>query len=432
LPQKYRSAFIIDGQHRVYGYANTKYKSTNAIPVVAFENMPRSEQVDLFMQINENQKSVSKNLRNTLNANLLWDSSDLNEAIKALKLRLAQELGEKKASPLYNRVIIGEHKKTPVVCITIDTIYMAFNRSNFFGSVTENSIKEIGTFYDGNVDSTLARLFDYLVLCLDYVKDNLAQEWDLGEREGGYLTINPTVYCLIVILSDVVDHLVSTNQSNPRSQPIEQLANDTKPYLDPIIRYFRELSQDEKYQLRRSYGTGGRTKYWRTLQQVIKATRAGFNPEGLEQYIRDSSKQYNTQSFELIRDIQTHLKDVIRESLKTEYGEKSWWKKGVPLKVYEEAEGLAVTKNREIDDPSNEVEPWDQLHLIDYREIILYSWSKLFQHKYSYPGVRGSKDEKTKWLVKLNTIRNQNFHEYSVTEEEFDFLGDIHRWFFGQ
>lgn len=228
LPQRYRSAFIIDGQHRVYGYANTKYKSTNTIPVVAFENMPRSDQVELFMQINENQKSVSKTLRNTLNVDRLWNSNDLNEAIKAVKLRIAQELGEKKASPLYDRVIIGEHEKTPVMCITIDTIYIALNRSNFFGSVTKNAIKEIGTFYDGNVDSTFEKMFDYLVLCLDYVKDNLTQDWDQGEREGGYLTINPTVYCLIVILSDVVDHLVSTNQMNPRSQSAEQLANDTQ------------------------------------------------------------------------------------------------------------------------------------------------------------------------------------------------------------
>lgn len=198
--------------------------------------------------------------------------------------------------------------------------------------------------------------------------------------------------------------------------------------MDPIIRYFRELSEDQKYQLRRSYGTGGRTKYWRTLQQVIKATKTDFNPEGLEQYVRDSSNQYNTQSFELIRGIETQLKRDIRESLEMEYGEKSWWKKGVPLTVYEEAELLAVKKNREIDDPSNEAQPWDQLHLIDYRKIILQNWSKLFQPKYSYPGVKGDKDEKTKWLVTLNTIRNQTDHDYSVTQQELDVVKDIHGW----
>src|SRR5690606_14039865 len=39
LPKKYRSAFIIDGQHRLYGYANSQYRSTNTIPVVAFINL---------------------------------------------------------------------------------------------------------------------------------------------------------------------------------------------------------------------------------------------------------------------------------------------------------------------------------------------------------------------------------------------------------
>jgi DNA sulfur modification protein DndB len=71
LPKKYRSAFIIDGQHRLYGYANSEYRKTNSIPVVAFVNLARKEQVRLFMQINENQKAVPKNLRNTLNSDLL-------------------------------------------------------------------------------------------------------------------------------------------------------------------------------------------------------------------------------------------------------------------------------------------------------------------------------------------------------------------------
>ena len=42
LPKKYRSAYIIDGQHRLYGYANSPYKATNCIPVVAFINLERT------------------------------------------------------------------------------------------------------------------------------------------------------------------------------------------------------------------------------------------------------------------------------------------------------------------------------------------------------------------------------------------------------
>ncbi len=36
--------------------------------------------------------------------------------------------------------------------------------------------------------------------------------------------------------------------------------------------------------------------------------------------------------------------------------------------------------------------------------------------------------KKTKWMVKLERIRNQNFHSYSVSEEELEFLEELHDW----
>ena len=83
--------------------------------------------------------------------------------------------------------------------------------------------------------------------------------------------------------------------------------------------------------------------------------------------------------------------------------------------------------------PSKEVDPWICLFLIDLRAIVLQTpnWSKLFQNKYSYPGVKGNKEEKTEWLGKLNYLRNQNDYVYSVTEEEYDFLERVHAWLLG-
>ena len=40
-----------------------KYASTNTVPVVAFVDLERTEQIKLFMDINENQKAVPKSLR---------------------------------------------------------------------------------------------------------------------------------------------------------------------------------------------------------------------------------------------------------------------------------------------------------------------------------------------------------------------------------
>ena len=103
LPNQYKSAYVIDGQHRLYGYAGASNADKELIPVVAFVNLPRDRQVELFMQINENQKAVPKNLRNTLNADLLWTSPNLDEQSRALRLRIAQYFGEQKTSPLFGR-----------------------------------------------------------------------------------------------------------------------------------------------------------------------------------------------------------------------------------------------------------------------------------------------------------------------------------------
>jgi DNA sulfur modification protein DndB len=121
------------------------------------------------------------------------------------------------------------------------------------------------------------------------------------------------------------------------------------------------------------------------------------------------------------------LKDKIREKLEAEYG-KYWFKKGVPEKVYSEAIARAAKKNREIEDDEQEKEPWDQLHLIDYREIILKNWQKLFDKTYARPGSSGNKEDRTSWLVQLNRIRNENSHTYYVTSEELSFIEEIYDW----
>ena len=42
IPQNYRAAYVIDGQHRLYGYANSDRSATDLIPVVAFVGLERS------------------------------------------------------------------------------------------------------------------------------------------------------------------------------------------------------------------------------------------------------------------------------------------------------------------------------------------------------------------------------------------------------
>lgn len=424
LPKKYRSAYIIDGQHRLYGYTNSKYKSSNTIPVVAFVNLSRSEQVKLFMQINENQKTVSKDLRNTLNADLLWDSDSKIEQQRALCSRISIFLGENRDSALYGKISIGEDKKI----ITTQAIENAIKKGAFLGKVTKNKIEELGTFYNGDIDDTYNRLSVFLNEAFTYISENSTEEW---KKEGdGMLLINKGIFGLIMIFSDLIKFLNSKGIIDSQKNSIKAIISEVIPYLDPIINYINQLDEASKIELKSSYGTGGETKYWRTFQKAIQDSYSEFKPDGLDEYIKKEARQYNDKAFSYIRDIETHFKQDYREKLEDFFGKK-WFEKGVPPKIAEKATIDALAKNRDIDDDDDEVEPWDCLTIIAYREIALKNWQNIFEKEYTKPGeekISGGKEEKTKWMVRLERIRNQNFHSYSVTEEELSFLEELHDW----
>ncbi len=64
FPATYRSCWIVDGQHRLYGFAKST-KSKLMMPVVALERVSIEEQAQLFLDINKTQKQVP--------ADLVWD-----------------------------------------------------------------------------------------------------------------------------------------------------------------------------------------------------------------------------------------------------------------------------------------------------------------------------------------------------------------------
>lgn len=432
LPQTYRAAYVIDGQHRLYGYAGSHRAETDLIPVVAFVGLPRANQVQLFMQINENQQAVPKNLRNTLNADLLYESSDMREQVKALRLRIAQRLEEHKLSPLRGRIIIGEEKGSVLRCITIDSIGLGLDRGNFIGSPTKFAMKDPGTFYMGANDPTLKALVPFLELSFAYLRDNLPSQWELGKADGGFVFVNNGVESFLRVLSDIVDHLVTKGRIYPRTDDARTVFDEVPTYLDPLISFLDGLSYAETTEFRRLYGSAGRARYWRKLQVAINAAIPEFNPPGLAEYVADETKAFNTESFNMIRDIETFLKADIRRRLQDRFGSR-WFKDGVPLKVYQDATTLAAEKNRERD-TTDEVEPWDCLHLSAYQQILQRDhkvWQELFEQQYTRPGEEakpGGWKAKTSWLAELNRIRNENAHTYSVKESEYNFLVAIHTW----
>lgn len=65
FPEEYRSCWIIDGQHRLYAFSNSKITNPTKIAVTAFEQLTPEKQAHFFVEINKEQKPVD--------SDLLWD-----------------------------------------------------------------------------------------------------------------------------------------------------------------------------------------------------------------------------------------------------------------------------------------------------------------------------------------------------------------------
>lgn len=435
LPQLYRSAYIIDGQHRLYGYADSKHAEDNTVPVVAFVNLDKDKQVELFMEINENQKAVSKNLQNTLNADLLWTSADKTKQRKALRLNIAQRLGELQSSPFFNRIVIGENEASDYCCLTIDTIESGLKSTHFlarFGK--DNNEVEAGTFDRGSNDATRDILLPFLMETFQYFRNELPEEWELGDSNQGILTINNTVHALLRILNDIVDFLISNKKINPKIMDTKALVEMTEPYLAPLVSYFGAVTEKDREGIRKNYGSGGKARVWRTFQSKINEARSEFEPEGLKEWIRDNSKQFNAESYTLIQDIELIIKSDFADKLKSKYGVK-WLTLGIPPKVYKQANALKGKQDYEnsTNGINKVVDIWDCVTIANCRDIAVFSsnWTELFESGYTRPeevSIGGGKTAKTAWITKFATISSNSSASYSFSEEEYLFLKAIHAW----
>ncbi len=433
LPKTYRSAYIIDGQHRLYGYSNSKYKSKNTVPVVAFVNFDQQKQVKLFLDINQNQKAVSRSLKNDLKANILWNSDKPAERIEALILTIAIKLGEDVNSPLFNRIQLGENTKNETRCITTESIKIGLDKGHFFPQYSsKNKLINLGTFFNENNEKTKELIYPFLVDYFKFISVELRDDWNMGEADYGYLSINAGIESLIRIVGDICKFLIERDEVNPLTNSAQFLLDKIKPFIYPVIDYFKGLGIDQKKTLKKSYGAAGKLKYWRTLQEVIHKVKPEFNPEGLERYLKDEEKAFNAESTQIVKDIEAFLKQDVKSLLEGFYGE-NWIKLGVPRSIYIDASSLAVTKNADVLDKSEEVAAWDCLYLINYKKIMLHksNWSELFNKRYTKPGeekLEGGRENKLNWIEKLNTIRNKTSHSQQVKEEEYNFLCELRDW----
>jgi len=405
LPPYYQSAYVIDGQHRLYGYSDSNYSETNSVPVVAFVNLAKNAQVKMFMDINENQKAVSKSLRNTLNIDLLWNSNIYSERRLSLMLYIAQKLGEDSNSPLYGRVITGENTQTDQRCITIEYLKDALNNSCFFNKYKRNNnIDEIGVFEKYGVQSnekTEKLFYPFIVKCLKVIQEFCSSEWEKGAK--GYLTINNFIYALLRVINDIVDivvkkeHIGAFTDWHPLYSKCENLLFGL---ADTILK----LDTDTITKIKTAKGGAAKKISWHALQVAFHNRYSDFVNGDLLAYIENNCEDHKFEVEEKIESIERKLIELTKEEFSKD---PDWLDNYVPESQRKNLISKVAVENHNRKGSGNleKVDEWYYVNIDVIYDIIAYqnNWSTFYQNIFTKSS---SRQTKTEILTNVKTISN--------------------------
>lgn len=404
----YKSAWIIDGQHRLYAYSGLERAKTGKVAVLAFEGLPESKQAQLFIDINAKQKRVPQSLLQELFADLRWDADKVEERISAVISRAIQDLDSGPDSPFFRRIQASEDPKSITRCISINSIFSSLEPlKEAFYIVTKkhNEVLEYGPLWAGDNETSTHRTVQVLKGWFLLLTDPVTEWWEKGKGEGGGLAMNDPVIAFIRVLRSVFSFL---QQGKLRliSSSNAELNQLIKPYGEALGRYLASLNEDDRRNFREKRGIQGQTWRRRQCEKAIRELFPDFNPEGLDEYLENEKAQTTQRAKQAIDEIEKMLQKLILDQLKRDCGpgDHEWWAVGVPQKVR-----VKVSERQEQDDHKRGGRE-NYFDLIDYKHIAAENWS-LFEKLLGMG--KGSKDKRLAWLDYVNEKRKTVMHSSS-------------------
>ena len=431
LPPNYASAWIIDGQHRLYGYAYAHgtdgyNQDSTVLPVLAYENLPADKEMNLFIDINSKQVKVSTGLLVELYADLHWESSDPEEAFQALLSRIASRLNSDRTSPLNNRMVVTGKKKTQFRCLTQTSIRDGLNIAKLLGTFSKGSIVPgpLSTSKADGYDANLKKAMSVISDCLRLFESEMPNHWKIGDGPGGYLCTNIGIRALFHVIKDVGDHVSKTEGADLCLLDADETFKAIEPYLKSLIEFFNSAANHEVLAFRRigSSLTAVRQQAYGMEAQIQKKF-ADFKPAGLQDYLESRDEAGTDEARTKVLRIQKRIFDYVIGILKQHHGthKKAWWVEGVPSKIRKDCTGRWEDKNREGDEES-------ELYLQNYVDICIHNWDLVKDVISLDARDKEAKKVNTKWIRDLNEIRNKVAHpEQGVLDaKQVEFVKDIY------
>lgn len=438
LPNAYSIAYIIDGQHRLYGYANSKFKDSNTIPVVAFNDLPSITQLEMFMNINQNQKAVSPSLRLTLEEDLFWDSERADSRIKALRSSIIKSLCTTQNSPLFNKITIGEDAAE----LAFKPFATALSTSGLLPNAKNNTYSEKNLkscIYDTNNndhDSEMTKsrksIGKFIERAYSFVEDRYNS---IFAKERFFIISNRGTFAFINILGSLNSFLTEKSVINKTTNPQDRL-DAMGSYLTALFEGINGIDKQREENLLNLIGAGADIKWLRFFQELINEKYPEYNPIELIEWKERNDLQLQKQGRDYGVNIEKFLKKKVLENVQLLFGGN--WEleiNSIKRDCLDRAEKEMERYYKEFN--QKKIVEWTEMFNVnDYKTIIEKYWTSKtnsvdfikFETLFSLDIGLGysSKSDKTKWIAKFNSLRNTWAHEASKNEglnkDEVDLL----------
>ena len=345
LPNTYKCAWVIDGQHRLYGFSLSRRASEGKVPVLAFEGLEPAEEVKLFVDINTKQVRVPRNLLIQLEPELRMGPENPDQDLRNLHSELAVDLSMSDDSPLYGRVESEWDTDTTNKPVTLTQLASGISGSQLVGSVRAGTLLP-GPLYDRDTQRTRDRARTIIEKYLSLFSEGAPEHWGRDARSGGFLCTNLGVSALLRLFRVMLDHIGYTRPGvEYQTLSPDAIVGMVTEFVPPIIEWFNAEYDSNQSRFRGRFGSGGPIVYAYNLMEIIHSRFPDFQPPGLAEHIKEGSQSMITHAQQLVTEIEDAIRQVTLTVLKAKYGESEsgWWRQGVPSIVRSSAASTAET-----------------------------------------------------------------------------------------
>ena len=440
IPDAYGIAYIIDGQHRLYGYAGSDYKDTNTIPVVAFSGMEPSEQLQIFMDINQHQKAVSPSLKLDLEEDLYWESERLDTRLKALRSSVIKDLTRDSNSVLSGMISVGTDTSslsfTSFANALLASKLIPKAKGNAFQSQEDLKYALYESYKQGDYDKVMKKsrkeVYTLLKECYNFLYTNYPDVFN------GELIVSNRGTVPFILLIDSLNKFLIDNKTYSVSSPAATRAEAMKPYLKELFSKLNSLPEEERAKLTIMQGKSVEKNWLGAFENKIHETYSSYYPEELRIWVESHDDNIQEAGQQYGRNIETLVRNTVVNNMCDLYG--ADWQLQLGIIKYDcikriDALKLKAKKEGE-EEPDLEIE--DVITIKELHTIISKNWNKkpedenegfvTFKALFSLDGFTDEGKTKATWLTNVENLSPswiQGESKKQLTKNDVDYLEAI-------